>query len=307
MQSAVEADLGQLTALLALQRRFSPEIDTREILKELRERLREELDYEREARHMRLYSNILADTPDVHVPLALPERSTRRLLTMTWLEGRPLLAFVDHPLEERNRIARALFKAWWRPFAHIGVIHGDPHLGNYTIFEEAGEPAGLNLLDYGCVRIFPPSFVEGVIELYRGFQTSDRERIAAAYSTWGFRDLSRERIETLSVWARFIYAPLLDDRVRTVADGVAPHLYGRREVWEVKQRLRPKGPLTIPREFVLMNRAAIGLGAVFLHLKAELNFHQMFEAEIEGFSRRKLERSQRKALSDAGLGDASNV
>jgi predicted unusual protein kinase regulating ubiquinone biosynthesis (AarF/ABC1/UbiB family) len=301
MQSAVEADLSQLTAILALQRRFSPEIDTREILKELGERLREELDYEREAKHMRLYGSVLSDAPEVHVPAALPKLSTKRLLTMTWLEGKPLLSFVDHPLEERNAIAAALFKAWWRPFARIGVIHGDPHLGNYTIFEEVGRPAGLNLLDYGCIRIFPPSFVEGVIDLYRGFQTDDRDRIAAAYATWGFRDLTKERIDALNHWARFIYAPLLDDRVRTVADGIAPHLYGRREIWSVKQGLRSGTPLTIPREFVLMNRAAIGLGAVFLHLKAELNFHRMFEAEIENFGQRALEQRQGKALAQAGL------
>lgn len=301
MQSAVEADLGQLTAIMAVQRRFAPEIDTREILKELRERLREELDYEREAKHMRLYSSVLSDAPDVHVPLALPDLSTRRLLTMTWLEGKPLLSFVDHGQEERNAIAAALFKAWWRPFARIGVIHGDPHLGNYTIFEEDRRPAGLNLLDYGCIRIFPPRFVEGVINLYRGFETDDRERIAAAYATWGFRDLTKERIEALSHWARFIYAPLLDDRVRTVADGVAPHLYGRREVWNVKQGLKAGAPLTIPREFVLMNRAAIGLGAVFLHLRAELNFHQMFEAEIEDFGGKALATRQGRALSEAGL------
>jgi hypothetical protein len=108
-------------------------------------------------------------------------------------------------------------------------------------------------------------------------------------------------VDTLSLWARFIYAPLLDDRVRTIADGIAPHTYGRREVWQVKQRLKPKGPVTIPREFVLMNRAAVGLGAVFLHLKAELNFHRLFEAEIEGFSRETLEERQRKALESGGL------
>jgi predicted unusual protein kinase regulating ubiquinone biosynthesis (AarF/ABC1/UbiB family) len=50
------------------------------------------------------------------------------------------------------------------------VIHGDPHLGNYTVFEEAGRPAGINLLDYGCIRIFPPDFVAGVVGLYRGLQ-----------------------------------------------------------------------------------------------------------------------------------------
>ncbi len=301
MDSAVEADLSQLGVILAMQRRFSPEIDTREVLKELSARLREELDYVREARHIRLYGAMLAEAPHVRVPEVWPDLSTRRLLTMTWLDGARLLSFADHPLEDRNRIARALFHAWWSPFAHYGVIHGDPHLGNYSVFEEGGAPAGLNLLDYGSIRIFPPRFVEGVVELYRGFQHDDRSRIAEAYRLWGFRDLTDEMVDTLSLWARFIFAPLIDDRVRTIADGVEPHKYGRREVWQVKQRLKPKGPLTIPREFVLMNRAAVGLGAVFLHLKAELNFHRLFEAEIGGFERKTLAARQAAALHEAGL------
>ena len=61
----------------------------------------------------------------------------------------------------RNRLAKAMFTAWWLPFSRIGVIHGDPHLGNYTVFTEKGRPAGINLLDYGCIRIFPTSFVGG--------------------------------------------------------------------------------------------------------------------------------------------------
>ena len=48
--------------------------------------------------------------------------------------------------------------------------------------------------------------------------------------------------------------------------------------------LKEKGPVTVPREFVFMDRAAVGLGGVFLHLQAELNFHRLFEAEIERFS-----------------------
>jgi predicted unusual protein kinase regulating ubiquinone biosynthesis (AarF/ABC1/UbiB family) len=226
---------------------------------------------------------------------------------MTWLDGAPLLAFADRPLAERNRIAATMFKAWWRPFARYGVIHGDPHLGNYTVRHEAGAPTGLNLLDYGCIRIFPPRFVEGVIALYRGFQKEDRRQIADAFATWGFTDLDDARVDTLSVWARFILAPLLDDRVRTIADGVEPHVYGRREVWQVKQRLKPGGPVRIPREFVLMNRAAIGLGAVFLHLKAELNFHRLFEAEIEGFDRRILAARQAEALGAVGLSGDGNA
>ena len=71
------------------------------------------------------------------------------------------MAFKDASLETRNRIARLLFEAWWTPLIRIGVIHGDPHLGNYTF---AGEAGRLNLLDFGCIRIFPPSFVGGVAQ-----------------------------------------------------------------------------------------------------------------------------------------------
>jgi predicted unusual protein kinase regulating ubiquinone biosynthesis (AarF/ABC1/UbiB family) len=315
MQSAVEADLGQLGLILKLQRRFSPEIDTTEIAKEVTERLREELDYEREAKHAALYRVMLRGDPLVRVPEPLPELSTRRLLSMEWLEGEPLLSFVDHDLADRNRIAEAMFRAWWFPFSHFGVIHGDPHLGNYTVFESqearSGEaatgkqksrPGGLNLLDFGCIRIFPPSFVAGVIDLYEGLKADDADRIAEAYRGWGFVGITKATIEALTIWARFIYGPLLDDRVRTIADGVAPHEYGRREVWEVKRRLKPEAAVKVPREFVLMDRAAIGLGSVMLRLRAEMNFHRLFEETIRDFDRAELARRQAKALKEVGLG-----
>jgi len=69
----------------------------------------------------------------------------------------------------------------------------------------------------------------------------------------------------------------------------------------VHQALREKGPVTVPREFVFMDRAAVGLGAVFLHLRSELNYHQLFEAEIDRFSLAELEARQGEALTTAGL------
>jgi predicted unusual protein kinase regulating ubiquinone biosynthesis (AarF/ABC1/UbiB family) len=301
MQSAVEADLSQLDVVLAIHRRMDPAIDTREIAKEIGARIREELDYRREAKHAALYQNMLKDVPEVRVPNVWPELSTGRLLTLDWLEGKRLLEYKEHSLEARNRIAQAMFKAWWMPFSRFGVIHGDPHLGNYTAFEEDGEPRGINLLDYGCIRIFPPKFVNGVVDLYRGLRDGDGARVVHAYETWGFKGLSRELIDVLNIWAGFIYGPLMDDRVRTIADGVKPVEYGRREAFRVHQALREKGPVTVPREFVLMDRAAIGLGGVFLHLAAELNFHRLFEEAIERFSVEEVTARQEKALASAGL------
>ncbi|WNJ91845.1 ABC1 kinase family protein [Bosea sp. 685] len=301
MESAVEADISQLGILFALHRRMDPVIDTTEIAKEIGARVREELDYIREAKHIALYQEILTDTPEVRVPRLEASLSTRRLLTMHWLEGSPILSHKQDDQEARDRISTAMFKAWWRPFSHHGVIHGDPHLGNYTVFSEGDAPAGINLLDYGCIRIFPPSFVGGVVDLYRGLLEGDAARVVHAYETWGFKGLTKDLVDTLNIWARFIYGPLLEDRTRRIAEGVSPAEYGRKQAFQVHQALKQRGPVTVPREFVFMDRAAIGLGGVFLHLDAELNFHRLFEAEIEGFSVETVTSKQRQALVSAGL------
>ncbi len=312
MRSAVEADLNQLDVLFALHRRMNPIIDTREITQEIADRVREELDYEREAKHAALYHQILAQFEDVRVPRVRLELSTGRLLTMDWLEGEPLVSFGQAEESSRNRIARAIFKAWWVPFSRFGVIHGDPHLGNYTVFTEAGgadgsrlEVGGINLLDYGCIRIFSPKFVGGVIDLYEGLLHDDFARTMHAYETWGFQGLTKDLAEILNVWARFIYAPLLDDRVRTVADGVAPAHYGRKEAFHVHQALKRKGPVRVPREFVFMDRAAIGLGGAFLRLDARLNFHRLFNETIGAFARDALSERQSAALAAEGLAPAA--
>jgi predicted unusual protein kinase regulating ubiquinone biosynthesis (AarF/ABC1/UbiB family) len=301
MQSAVEADLSQLKALFALHRQFDSAINTSEVYKELGARVREELDYEREAKHAALYAQMLAREKSVRVPTIRTDLSTRRLLTMGWLEGTKLLTHKQDNEAERNRIAEALFTAWWLPFSQYGVIHGDPHLGNYTVFTEDGRAAGINLLDYGCIRLFPVRFIGAVVDLYRGLFTNERARIDHAYETLGFRGLNRDLTAVLDIWARFILGPLLDDRTRTIADGVSAAEYGRKEAFQVHQELKRKGPVTIPQEFVFMDRAAIGLGGVFLHLDARLNFHQLFEEKLEGFSLEKLKARQTKALSSVGL------
>ena len=300
MQSAVEADLMQLAVLFSIHRRLKPAIETSEMKEEIGARLREELDYDLEARHMRLYGLIFAGDPLISVPEVLPDLSTQRLLTMTWLQGRRLLDYTERPLEERNQIARAMFRAWWYPFSHYGIIHGDPHLGNYTVFEdESGRAAGINLLDYGCMRTFAPKFIQGVIDLYRGLLTKDRALVVHAYETWGFGGLSNELIDILNIWANFIYGPMLDDRARTIADDQSPGMYGRREAFKVHQGLRDKGPVKVPREFVFMDRAAIGLGGVFLHLNAELNFHRLFDATIIDVDLGDVAQRQRQAFAEA--------
>ena len=298
MASAVESDVGQLNSMLGLFRRMDGSIDPSDMVTEIAARLREELDYVREAKAMRLYKLMLANKDFVAVPEPVPELSSARLLTMSWVDGQSLEAFEDADQTTRNSIAEKLFWTWWGPMNAYGVIHGDPHLGNYQLTNGG---AGVNLLDFGCIRIFRPRFVAGVVALYKALLADDFDASYAAYETWGFENLSRDLVEVLNVWANFIYGPLIDDRVRSIADGIKPGDYGRKEAFQVRKLLKEKGPLKIPREFVFMDRAAIGLGAAYLRLGAELNFHKLFEESIDGFSETALADRQSSALETAGL------
>ena len=308
MASVVEADLRQLKIAMALYRRMDPTLENEDAYAELAERLREELDYLREASQQRLYGLMLNGEPSVKVPVPIEDRCTRRLLTMTWLDGRAIQARIDEdpPQEERAAYARALFRAWYVPLYGYGVIHGDPHLGNYQVRGDAPENGGwgINLLDFGVIRVFPATFIGGVIMLYEAIRDDDFDKAAAAYDIWGFKNLKRETMEVLNMWARFLYEPLLDDRVRPIQPSDDP-MFGRKVAEEVHAGLKRTGGVRVPREFPLMDRAAIGLGSVFVRLGARQNWHDLFHELIEDFDEARLAERQKAALVEAGVPGAA--
>ena len=92
---------------------------------------------------------------------------------------------------------------------------------------------------------------------------------------------------------------MLEDRERELAEGAEPAVYGRRQAFEVARALREKGPVKVPREFVFMDRAAIGLGGVFLHLNARLNYYRLFNKTIENFALADVAERQRIAFQSS--------
>ncbi|MBM3515537.1 MAG: AarF/ABC1/UbiB kinase family protein [Alphaproteobacteria bacterium] len=298
MDSVVEADLRQLKLAFAAYRRFDSAIDPSDVHAEIAVRLREELDYQHEARNLALYRLMLAKEPHVQVPEPVSTLSTRRLLTMTWLDGVPVAEAAGEGATQalRDAIGINLFRAWYVPFYRYGVIHGDPHLGNYT----ARANGDINLLDFGCIRVFAPKFVRGVIDLYRAVRDGDRELAVSAYETWGFTGLKKDVIDTLNMWASFVYAPLLEDRPRLIEETNASS-YGMEVAGKVHTQLRSQGGVKPPREFVLMDRAAIGLGGVFMRIKAHVNWHRLFHDTIKDFDEADLAKRQAAALKKAGL------
>ena len=297
MTSTVQADLAQLKVVMAVFEYYDRAVSTKKIQQEITDRLLEELDYRREAKHIKLYRIIMDKIDAVHVPNVYEDLSTDRLLTMGWLDGQKLVEVIPkRSQKDRNTIAMNMFHAWYTPFYYYGVIHGDPHLGNYSIRPNND----INLLDFGCIRIFNPSLVQGVMMLYQSLHDHDADLSVEAYKKLGFTKPTRELIDVLNIWASFIYAPIREDKTRLIEE-TNTGLYGRETANKVHQELRKIGGVEVPREFVFMDRAAVGLGSVFLRLRAEINWYRMFHDLTKNFDVKALTNNQKKALKVNGL------
>ena len=296
MESAVSADLSQLKMIFSIYQSYNKAIKTDEVYKEITERLKEELDYSRERKLMSIFKSIFSDSKFVHVPEVVEKLSTKRLLTMSWLEGDSILQYKNENKEIRNTIAKNMFYAWYKPFYSYGIIHGDPHLGNYSIQKNLS----VNLFDFGCMRIFKGKFIQGVIDLYFALQKNDKEKIVHAYEQWGFQDITKQKIEVLNKWAEFIYSPLMEDKIQKIQENDSG-VYGAQVAAGVHNELKKLGGVKPPKEFVFMDRAAVGLGSVFMHLKAEVNWYQVFNSLIENFNSKEMDKKQQKALKLVNL------
>lgn len=272
MRSAVSADLSQLKMMFGLLDQYMGGVQSDKIFTEIQARLLEELDYTIEAKRMKIFARIHQNNEYVNVPDVIDHLSTERLLTMSWLQGDNLKSCLEKPLADRNTIACNLFHTWYVPFYHHHIIHGDPHFGNYGINQDLQ----INLLDFGCVREFTAEFVHGVIDLYHSFLHNDKALAVHAYEKLGFENISAELLQVLNYWAEFLYRPLTEDRVRPI-DYTGSGTPGIDVAKKVYHELRKLGGVQPPRAFVFLDRATVGLGSAFLHLRAEVNWHREFQ------------------------------
>jgi predicted unusual protein kinase regulating ubiquinone biosynthesis (AarF/ABC1/UbiB family) len=240
---------------------------------------------------------MLGGVKTVHVPAPIAELTTNRLLSMTWLDGQKIVEAIDQRSQEaRNQIAINMFNLWYLPFYHYGILHGDPHMGNYTVCDDNS----INLLDFGCVRVFEPRIIQAVITVYQALRENDTDKLTEGFKGWGFQDLTPELVEALTLWARFVYAPLLEDRVQSI-DTTNSTQAGRAIAGQVYHALKGKGGMSIPPEFVLIDRASIGLGALFIRLRAEVNWCAVFQNLTQDFDQQRLSEKQAALLAKIKL------
>ena len=295
MQSAVTVDLNQFKIILNLFEKYNKVIKTKKIFSEIKDRLVEEIDYENEIKNINIFEKIFKFNKSVNIPKIYRNSSTRKLITMSWLEGQSLdniLLNSKNKKELSERIAMNIFNAWYMPFYKFCVIHGDPHFGNYT-FKKNGD---INLFDFGCVRFFPINFVKAVLNLYHALEKKDEDLTVEAYKTWGFKKINRKLIKILNLWASYIYGPLLEDKKRLI-QGEKKRGYGIDVANNVYKELKKIGGVEPPKEFVFMDRAAIGMGSLFMKLDVKLNWYKLFKDLIKDFDEKKILRERNRIIN----------
>ncbi len=136
--------------------------------------------------------------------------------------------------------------------------------------------------------------------MYYAIQDNNADLAVQAYESWGFENISKDLIDILNIWAKFLYSPLMENKLRKMQD-TNSSTYGAEAASKVHRELKKIGGVKPPREFVFMDRAAIGLGSVFLHLDAKLNWYKLFHELIEGFNEEALKKRQRDTIKSAKM------
>jgi len=163
VDEAIKNDLSNADPLLRIMGRAFPSLDPEPLVKELTERLVEEVDYELEASNQRKFWHYYQGHPYIHVPEVLPEYSTRRVLTTELADGHRFDELLTWSQEERDLAAETLYRFTFGSMYKLRAFNGDPHPGNY-IFRPGGE---VTFLDYGLVKHFDQEAIDDFMKLIR--------------------------------------------------------------------------------------------------------------------------------------------
>lgn len=277
IEETVEQDLQNVKALLHLATRIGRDvmgrrIDTRALHRELADRLREEIDYRQEAANLSRFRELFADDDEIEIPKVIDRLSSRRVLTMTFLEGY-LLSDVLAPgvdQELKDWVAFKYFRAVCRQILRFGVLHTDPQPANYLVTHHPR----LGILDFGSIRVFPEILRRAYVRLAQGLLEADREEIVAACRALDYLaddDPPEAMVEILQT----LFEPLLEDREYDFA-----RYRSLDKAIEVATVAVENGLYRTPGHRLFLVRALVGLEAYVKQLGTVANWRRVFAEEV---------------------------
>jgi len=278
VEETVSQDLKNLKLLLrAIQKLASDvmrqKINTDELYAELKERLSEELDYLRESRNIAMFGRLLHDDPEIEIPRVIPELCSPRVLTMTFLEGYRLSDMLGPGIdpELKKWLARKYYALVWRQILEFGVLHTDPHPGNYLVTFHPH----LGILDFGSIRLFSDEIRRAHLAFARGLIARDDTQLAAALVALGYLDRDQDPQPMIRI-VRILFEPALKDRQYDPADYDSVG-----KAAEVGELAFEHKLYKSPAHGVFLMRALVGLEGIIRQLGIRENYRELFRECVE--------------------------
>lgn len=271
LDEVVELDMTLLKVFMDAVKSALPPMDIDTIVNEIQRTVREELDYQREARVMTDIGQQLAPIPGIQVPTLIAERSSRHVLTTEFIQGEKLTLTLDRLKESDparvSALLSTLLDAWFCQVLNGGLFHADPHPGNIMITPDNT----LVLLDFGCAQALTDDARRGYFRVLQACIVGDETVIADTLTALGFVTRSGDPATLLA----FVSAVL--DQVRDAI--INP---GRQAGWpsaeammqqvsELLGRLEHDPVDTLPGDFIMLARVFGTLGGLFLHYQPNVD------------------------------------
>ncbi|HEX5375644.1 MAG TPA: AarF/ABC1/UbiB kinase family protein [Solirubrobacterales bacterium] len=273
---ALDADLRNAGTIVRLARALAPGLDAKEIAKELRERVMEELDYEYEAQNQRSFARAYREHPFIYVPEVITRLSRRRVLVTELVEGVGFEQVKELPDEERSRFGEIVFRGSFGSIYHLQHFNADPHPGNYILMGD-GRVA---FLDFGMTKKLDH---EQIVLEQRAIDAAfhnDPERLRQALHELGFvknpSKLDAERLmeHTMAVSGWFLEDREIEITGRRVMKIIESTNDPRSEYYDLMRRE------SLPADELMGRRMEIGVVAVLGQLRAKRNWHRIMREWI---------------------------
>lgn len=268
---AIDADLRTADLLGAMLAFGFKSLNPEDMVAEIKDRLREELDYELEARNQQEFANFYRGHPFIHVPEVITQFSTARILVSELVVGHSFADVLTWPQEQRDMAGEAIFRFVFRSLYRFRAFNGDPHPGNY-IFHKDGR---VTFLDFGLIK----HFTEDEMQMFQGMVKAavidhDMEKYRRIIEDAGMlqRDAPFTTQEAGDYFAHF-YEPVRESRTMqwttSYASSIVRHTFDRTSA--IAQYA------TVPKSFVFIQRINLGLYAILGQLGSAGNFRRISE------------------------------
>ena len=277
VRESIDSDVDNLAALLRFSGLLPKHIDLKPLLAEVKVQLREEADYEQEAKYLNAFVRALGDDERFCLPRVIPSLTSERILGMAYVPGEPIEQVFEESQEERDRVMSLMLELLLVEMFELRLVQTDPNFANYRYDPETGQVV---LLDFGASRRFKAAFTHAYRDLLKATIDGDREAMAAAASRAGYQmgpEGSRYR-ETLLDLALIVLDPIRRDEAYDFgsselprqASGMAEEMQSFREFWEAP-----------PVDAAYVHRKIVGLFMMASRLSARVNVNALLRPWLE--------------------------